>query len=217
MTSTTLLGNNTTATALAGICRRQLKTKVSDSRLSPPVRLLLVGIALLSWLIQPSAADSIPAIALLMFLRFVPVFVLIGSRFGRAGAGAVVGMAIFFVMMGAGALSFVTWDAAMVGSATHAARQAVNLGNLLYVLAALSLALCLAVIFHFNRNTSQPTGQHARYLLQIMLAVQLVVLVELAYLGYRNGWLDEFANSTAKTSAKPTAARQHAKAALARQ
>src|SRR5690242_6025370 len=108
MTSTTLPNGNSTAGALAGVFRQHF----TDSRLSSPVRLLLAVIAILSWLIQPTAADSIPAITLLMFLRFVPVFVLIGSRFGHAGAGAIVGMAIFFIMMGAGSLSFVTWDAA---------------------------------------------------------------------------------------------------------
>src|SRR5262249_27527039 len=103
-----------------------LKTRIIDSRLNPVLRWVLAGVAILSWIIQPRPFDSTLAITLLMFLRFVPVFVLVGSCFGRAGAGTIVGVALFFAMMAAESLSFVAWDAELVSSASQIAQQAVK-------------------------------------------------------------------------------------------
>jgi hypothetical protein len=73
-------------------------------------RLLLGGLCVMAWLIQPEPSDTPFAISMLMFLRFVPLFVAAGSIWGRAGRGAMIGIGLFFFVMGTEALSILMWD-----------------------------------------------------------------------------------------------------------
>ena len=56
-----------------------LRAQITDSTLHPIVWIVFSGLLGLAWLIEPGRVDSTIGISLLMFLRFVLGFIVVGS------------------------------------------------------------------------------------------------------------------------------------------
>ncbi len=161
--------------------------QIQDCTLSPVVRLLIGGVCFLAWLIEPVTTDPTLGTSLLMFLRFVPVFIIGGSQCGRAGRGAIIGISLFFTLLAIEALSILLWDAHPVLQicSFKPARHAGNLANLLYLLAGLGVLLCAAATIAMRQRKQGSYHNYLRWSVQVVIAVQLAIVVELGYTGLR--------------------------------
>lgn len=160
--------------------------QAKDSALHPIVRLVICGLCILAWMIQPETTDSSGATTLLMFLRFVPIFIIGGSLHGCARKGALIGVALFFTLLGLEALSIVIWDVHLPESALKMVRHAGVLANLLYGLALVGLLLCGAVTFAVRRERRKVSERYLRLAMQVLVMVQLALVVEIGYTGLRH-------------------------------
>ena len=158
---------------------------VQDFTLVRADRLLMCGLCLLAWLIEPTLSDSPPSVAALMFVRFVPIFILFGSLYGHALAGAIIGSGLFFALLGAGAMSAVMWDTNLLESGVKLLGHATGIANLLYAFAAMGLLLCVAAVFSARKSTGQSGPRRWRMATQLCVLVQLALIVELGYTGWR--------------------------------
>ena len=160
-----------------------LQAKIHDSTLHPIVWLLFTGLLGLAWLIEPDTNDSPIAISLLMFLRFVPIFILGGSLWGRVGTGAVLGVSLFFALMGAESLSVLMWDAPLSILTTTLVRHADWLANALYLLGLFGLVACGIGTFVLRHEKLGMSRRYVQFSLQVLAAVQIALVIELAYIG----------------------------------
>jgi hypothetical protein len=159
---------------------------LSDFTLHPIARLVISGMCILAWVIQPEPSDSAVATGLLMFLRSVPIFIVGGSACGRAATGALVGVAIFFALMWAVSVSLVMWDAHLPSSSMRLVQHATRLANLLYLLGGLGLILCIAMTVALHRRRWMISQRYFRMSMQVLAIVQLAIVLELGYTGLRH-------------------------------
>jgi hypothetical protein len=148
-------------------------------------RLLVILFCMLAWLVEPNINDSSLALSGLMFVRFVPVFILGGSMCGHALAGAVVGAGLFFGLLGMGAMSFVMWDTYLLTLGATLVRHAAGIANLLYLFAAAGTFLCVAGLFAARRENEQSHKRCVRLATQVCVLVQLALVAELGHIGWR--------------------------------
>jgi hypothetical protein len=158
---------------------------VPDFTLARADRLFMIGMCVLAWLIEPAVSDSPLALSGLMFVRVVPVFILGGSLFGHALAGAIVGAGLFFGLLGAGAMSAVMWDTGLLESSAKLLGHASGVANMLYLFAAVGLSLCVVGSFAVWLRKRPSRIQYWQWTTQICVLVQLALIVELGYTGWR--------------------------------
>ncbi len=156
--------------------------QIEDSTLHPVVRLALSGLWVLAWVIQPDTTDSPVALCLLTFLRFVPIFIVGGSLYGRAGTGALIGLGLFFALMAAESLSIVIWDANLFESSAKLG----TLSNLLYLDGLIGILLCGAAMLAMRQGKLLVPNRFLRLSMQVLVAIQLALVIELAYTGFQS-------------------------------
>jgi hypothetical protein len=161
-----------------------LQAKINDSTLHPIVWLLFSGLLALAWLIQPETNDSPIAISFLMFLRFVLIFILGGSMWGRVATGAVIGVILFFALMGAESLSVLMWDVPLSKLSTKLVQHADWIANALYLLGLLGLVACGAVTYVLRHKKLHMSRRYVQLSLQVLATVQIALVIELAYIGF---------------------------------
>lgn len=171
--------------------RRQWQARgrqFNDCALHPIVRLVICGACLLAWTIKPGATDPPLAISLLMFLRFVPIFIVGGSFFERAAAGMLIGSGLFFALLGAESLSLAMWDAhlAIPVASFKVVWHAEYLANVLYLLGVVGLLLCAVVTHALRREQQYAYQRYLRLSVQALVMVQLALVAELGYTGLRH-------------------------------
>ena len=155
---------------------------LSDFTLGPIARLLVCGVCILAWLIPPSPTDPAGSLSLLMFLRFVPIFVVGGSLCERARKGTIIGLGLFFVLMAADSLSFPMRDIYTIDPESfRSVRHLINLANLLCLFGLVGLLLCGAATISLRRGNHHGYRRYLRLTLQAVVAVQLAFVIELGY------------------------------------
>jgi hypothetical protein len=162
--------------------------QIADCSLHPVARLMIGGIFMLAWVIQPAAHDPALAVILLMFLRFVPLFVIGGSLCGRTGVGTLVGIGLFFALMGAESLSLLMWDGHITLPEVNRklVRHAGDVSRVLYLLGAVGLLACLATAVALRGEQHNAYAHYLRLSLHVLVAVQLALVAELAYTSLRH-------------------------------
>jgi len=160
-----------------------LRAKIADSTLHPIVWLVFIGLLILAWLIQPGKVDSPIGVSLLMFLRFVLGFVVVGSILGRVGAGMLVGIGLFFFLMCVNSLSTLMWDTPLSKIIINPIQHAEWLANALFVLGLLGLIACALITFALRSRRLELSRRFARVSLQALSILQILLLVELGYTG----------------------------------
>jgi hypothetical protein len=162
--------------------------QIADCSLNPVTRLVIGGIFMLAWVIQPAAHDPALAVILLMFLRFVPLFVIGGSLCGRTGVGTIVGIGMFFALMGAESLSLLMWDGELTLPEVNRklVRHAGDVSRVLYVLGAVGLFACVATAVALRGEQHNAYAHYLRLSLHVLVAVQLALVAELAYTSLRH-------------------------------
>ncbi len=164
---------------LQSVDERLLRSWLNDCTLHPVVWLILSGLWALAWIMQPEASDTTWALSSLLFLRFVPMFVVVGSLWGRAGTGALVGIGVFFVLMGVESLSLLMWDARLPRSSATLVRHASGVGNALFLIGLAGLLGCGAATFLLRRDRQARSRRFVRRCLEVLAIVQIALLVEL--------------------------------------
>jgi hypothetical protein len=160
--------------------QRRRDDRLDDFTLSPLARLLVCGVCLLTWVIPPGSTYAPFDLSLLMFLRFVPVFIVGGSLCGHAMRGTIIGMGLFFVLMAADSLSLLMWDIhRIVPVAFKPVRHATNLANFLYLFGAAGLLVSGAATLAHRQNKHQAYKRYLRLSLQALMTVQLAIVIEL--------------------------------------
>ena len=159
-----------------------LRTQIKDSTLHPVVAMLFSGLWVLAWVIEPHASDSPAAIALMTFLRFVPIFTVGGSLCGRTGTGTMIGVGLFFALMGAESLSIMIWDADILKSSAKLVHHAATLANLLY----LDGLLCGTAILALRPEMSPEFKRYWQLSLLLLAAVHVLLVFEITYACLRN-------------------------------
>jgi len=160
-----------------------LRAHITDCTLHPIVWLVFSGLLALAWLIEPLRGDSTIGISLLMFLRFVLGFIVLGSLWGRVGAGMLVGICLFFVLMGMNSLSLLMWDAPQPTIISNPIQHAQWLANALFVLGLAGLIACALMTFVLRSGRLELSRRFVRLSLQSLTTLQIVLLVELGYTG----------------------------------
>jgi hypothetical protein len=168
---------------LADVQQAWLRARIRDSTLHPVAWLLLSGLLALAWIVQPTRTDSTLTISSLMFLRFVPLFIVVGAIWRRAGTGLIVGVALFFALMGLESLSVLMWDVALPRPATRLVPHAAWLSNALYLLGILGLLTCGVTTFMLRREKAAMSRRYLQRCLQMLGLVQIALVVELTYTG----------------------------------
>jgi hypothetical protein len=164
-----------------------LRTQIRDSTLHPIVWLLLSGLLVFAWVLQPVKTDASLSTVSLMFLRFVPVFIIFGSLWGRAGTGAIVGIGLFFGLMGVESLSVLTWEVDLSSHHARLFRHAAWVGDALYLLGLVGLLACGAATFILRREKKALSKRYVRRCLELLLIIQTVLVVDLTYTGFLMG------------------------------
>ena len=160
-----------------------LKGRITDSTLHPIVWLVFSGLFILAWLIQPGNVDSAISVSLLMFLRFVLGFIVVGSIWGRVGAGMLVGVCLFFMLMCMNSLSILMWDAPLSRIISNPIQHAEWLANALFVLGLCGLIVCALITFVLRSGRFELSRRFVRLSLQALSMFQIMLLVELGYTG----------------------------------
>jgi hypothetical protein len=171
-----------TLSHLKAVENRWLLAQITDSTLHPIVWLIFIGLLGLAWLIQPGKVDSTLGVALLMFLRFVIGFIVLGSLWGRVGAGMLVGICLFFLLMCMNSLSILMWDAPL-STITNQIQHAEWLANALFVFGLIGLVACAAMTLALRSGRLQLSRRFVRLSLQSLTTLQIILLVELGYTG----------------------------------
>ena len=176
---------NEHASAIVREMREQLqRTQIRDSTLHPIGWLLLCGLLILAWLLQPAKTDTALTTLSLMFLRFVPVFIVVGSLWGRAGAGAVIGIGLFFALLGIESLSVLTWEVNLAKYNAWLVPHATWVTDALFLMGLVCLMICGATTFVLRREKNAPSKRHVRRCLQLLVIIQTVLIVDLTYSGF---------------------------------
>ncbi|HTQ39179.1 MAG TPA: hypothetical protein VMJ32_09120 [Pirellulales bacterium] len=158
---------------------------VHDFTLVRADRLLLIGLCLLAWLIEPTFSDSPLALSALMFVRVVPIFILGGSVYGRALTGAFIGAGLFFGLLGAQAISVVMWDTHLLLPVTTLLKHSAGIANLLYAFAALGLVVCVVGSFAIRQGKNRAHRISWRLATQVCVLVQVALVAELGHSAWR--------------------------------
>jgi hypothetical protein len=159
----------------------------SDFVVSPLVRIIVLAACLLAWIIQPEATDHSLALSLLMFLRFVPIFIVGGFLCGRVARGAVIGTGLFFILMMTDSLSLLTWDFQhIIREDLKTVRHASNLATILFLVGGVGLALTVTATFARRQNRSHAYERYLSLSLQALVAVQLAFVIELGHTSLRH-------------------------------
>jgi len=168
-------------------------THINDSTLHPLAQVMIAGICFLAWLIEPSTNDSLVASSLLMFLRFVPVFVVGGSFYGRAGTGTIIGISLFFTLMATESVSVLLWDAHPVLQVCNfrPVEHAGNLAKVLYTFAGCGVLLGAAAIGAARKKSRRSYQKYVGWMRQLLVAVQLALIVELGYTALTHAVADD--------------------------
>ena len=164
-----------------------LQARISDSTLHPIAWLMLSGLLVFAWILQPVKTDSVLTISSLMFLRFVPLFIVVGSFWGRAGTGAIVGTGLFFGLMGLESLSVLMWEVDLSKHSPKLVRHAAWVGDALFLLGLLGLLACGAMTFMLRRENKALSKRYVQRCLQFLLILQMMLVVELTYTGFLIG------------------------------
>lgn len=157
------------------------RAEIRDSTLHPIGWLLLSGLLVLAWVLQPTKTDTALTTLSLMFLRFVPIFIVVGSLRGRAGTGAIVGIGLFFALMGIESLSALTWEVNLSGHSAWLAQHAAWVIDALYLTGLVCLMICGALTFMLRRPRNTSSRLSVRRCLQLLLIIQTVLVVDLTY------------------------------------
>jgi len=168
---------------LKSVENRFLRARIADSTLHPIVWLIFGGLLGLAWLIQPAKGDSTIAVSLLMFLRFVLGFVLVGSLWRRVGTGMLVGVCLFFLLMCLNSVSILMWDAPLSTFISNPIQHAQWLADALFVLAVAGLIACALMTFALRSGRLALSRRLVRSSLQTLTVLQVMLLVELSYTG----------------------------------
>jgi hypothetical protein len=162
--------------------------QVDGFELSPPLaRRLLFGVCVLAWVIAPRTSDAPWALSLLMFFRFVPIFIVGGSLCGYTRRGGILGIGLFFGLMAFDSLSLPMWDIQRINPESRKlVRHATNLAGILYFVGAVGLLLTVAAALARRRDKHQAYKRCLRLSLEALIAVQLAFVVELGYTSLRH-------------------------------
>jgi hypothetical protein len=167
--------------------RRRPDDDLNEFTLSPLARLLICGVCLLMWVVPPGLTYAPFDLSLLLFLRFVPIFIVGGSLCGYTMRGTILGMGLFFVLMAADSLSLLMWDInQVVAVAFKPVRHVTNLANFLYLFGAAGLLVSGAATLALRRDKHQAYERYLRLSLQALMAVQLALAIELGYTSLRH-------------------------------